>query len=68
MTATTEQGSGAHDIGRSPIEVREVTHSRPDLSPSGPGERGTCLFQLVIDSAAGPVRTGSRKLRTPSGH
>ena len=52
---TTEQGSGASDIGRSTIKIRKVTHWQPNFSLSGPGEPGTYLFQLVLDNGASEV-------------
>ncbi len=55
MTATTESGPGASDIGRSSIKVRKVTHWQPNFSLSGPGEPGTYLFQLILDQGASEV-------------
>ena len=52
---STEQGSGASDIGRSTIKVRKVTHWQPNFSLSGAGEPGTYLFQLVLDNGASEV-------------
>ncbi len=55
MTATTDSGPGASDIGRSAIKVRKVTHWQPNFSLSGPGEPGTYLFQLILDQGASEV-------------
>ena len=55
MTASTDQGPGASDIGRSTIKIRKVTHWQPNFSLSGPGEPGTYLFQLVLDNGASEV-------------
>lgn len=54
-TTTNEQGSGASDLGKHVIKTRKVTHWQPNFSPSGAGEPGTYIFQLVLDHGASEV-------------
>jgi len=51
----TQQGPGASDLGKNVIKTRKVTHWQPNFSPSGQGEPGTYLFQLVLDNGASEV-------------
>jgi hypothetical protein len=51
----TQQGPGASDLGKTVIKTRKVTHWQPNFSPSGQGEPGTYLFQLVLDNGASEV-------------
>ncbi|WP_340289828.1 hypothetical protein [Aquipuribacter hungaricus] len=55
MTTSTEQGAGASDLGKSVIKTRKVTAWQPNFSPSGAGEPGSYLFQLVLDNGASEV-------------
>jgi len=55
MTTSSEQGSGASDLGKSVIKTRKVTHWQPNWSASGAGKPGTYLFQLVLDHGASEV-------------
>ena len=52
---TSEQGSGASDLGKSVIKTRKVTHWQPNFSPSGAGQPGTYIIQLVLDHGASEV-------------
>ncbi len=52
MTASTESGPGASEIGRSAIKVRELSFWQPKFSLFGPVEPCTYLFQLVVDREA----------------
>jgi hypothetical protein len=52
---TSEQGSGASDLGKGVIKTRKVTHWQPNFSPSGAGQPGTYIIQLVLDHGASEV-------------
>ena len=49
---TTEQGSGASDIGRSTIKIRKVTHWQPTYAHRESGKGGQYTFQLILDNGA----------------
>lgn len=51
----TQQGPGASDLGSQVIKTRKVTNWQPNFSPSGKGEPGSYLFQLVLDNGAAEV-------------
>ena len=55
MSAGTEQGPGASDLGKDVIKTRKVTHWQPNFSLSGKGELGTYLCQLALDNGAAEV-------------
>jgi hypothetical protein len=50
-----QKAQGPSDLGKAVIKTRKVTAWQPNWSPSGPGEPGTYIFQLVLDQGASEV-------------